>query len=374
MSLLRRLFGKAAPESVPETTSSRPPSEPTAEPLLVNAYVTVRDMPPLVFPHTLMGQRDRFDPELADHLRGFIGYILGRGDRQMTALRYHLWRHIQRVRNHLSFDVAEADLPSLARWAQQANAVFFLPDGSVRAPDMATILSADGDSDSSAELPYPADAVARRQRTREALFGIEPQPPASIPPAIGEGELVLHAPLDVLRRGLACFYVAARGQAQREGGEPIAAGQRDSNPAGAAALSPAETGFLETPDTDQDAAAAMTWRYEAANTLFWALGIDAADITDSDRLIDVDRLWSAVADHARSGDATTLQLRPAGEMLDALDRTWLEHWIVRQARQNGVSLDGLNGDIVTERHHALNWLTGFQNDPGTSWDDTDTPT
>lgn len=366
MSFLKRLLGKAEPE---HSVASAP-----AEPLLVNAYASVRDLPAMDFAHTLMGQRDLSDPELGTHLQGFIGYVLGRGDGQMTAGRYHLWRHLQRVRNHVSFEVAEGDFDGVERWASAANAVFFLPDGSVRAPDMAVLLSADGDSDPAAALPYQADAVARRQRTRATLTSVEPQPPVSMPPAIGAAELVLPPSAEVLRRALALFYVAAQGQARGVGMMPIPAGQRERNPVGFAAITPEETTFLEGGVADQATAAAMTWRYEAANTLLWALGVDAADITDSDRMIDVDLLWASVETLARDGDGTDVQLRAPGEILDALDRTWLEHWIVRQARQKDVPLKGLNGDVVMERHHALNWLTGFQNDFGTAWDDIDTPT
>ena len=78
-------------------------------------------------------------------------------------------------------------------------------------------------------------------------------------------------------------------------------------------------------------------------------------------------------DHA--GRPTRIaRLRPPGEILEALDRAWREHWVVRQARQKGVALAGLNGDVVAERHVALNWLTGFQNDRDTPWDAIDTPT
>ncbi len=366
MNFLKRLLGKTEPE--------RTPSREAAEPLLVNAYATVRDVPPLDFPHTPINQRDLSDPELAEHLQGFVGYIMDRGDGQMTAARYHLWRHVQRVRNQFSFEVDEDNLPAIEVWARAANAVFFLPDGSVRAPDMRVILSADGDGDPAVAMPYQPDAVVRRQRTRDTLAGIEPQPPISIPPAIGEAELVLRSSPEVLGRALALFYVAAQGQARGIDGAAIPAGQHKHNPVGAAALTPAEKAFLEPGARDQEAAAAMTWRYEAANTLMWALGIDAADIASSDRMIDVDLLWSSVEDLARNGETTALQLRPAGEILDALDRTWLEHWIVRQVRQTDAALTQLNGDVVMERHVALNWLASFQNDFGTSWDNTDTPT
>ena len=377
MSFLTRLFGRraAAPdgETAPARETARDSDAAPVEPLLINAYATVRDPPPLAFPHALRGRRDRADPELAPHLDGFIGYVLGRGDSQMTAARYHLWRHLQRVRNHVSLEVVTADLAAVEAWAQAANAVLFLPDGSVRAPDLAILISAAGESDPVAALPYPSDALARRARTLVRLEGMNPKPPSGMPPALGEEEVVLRAPAEVLRRALALFYVAACGQARGTGVGPIPAGQLLQNPLGFDALTPRERAQAEAATAEE--AVAMSWRYEAANTLFWALGREAAEIGDSDRLIDVDELWRDVADLARSAHAgTPLRLRTAGEILDALDRAWREHWIVRQSRQKNLLLDGLNGDVVAERHVALNWLTGFQNDFGTAWDEIDTPT
>lgn len=363
MDILKRLFGRR--EAV---------SEPAAvETLIVNAYATVRDLPPLDFPHELFGRRDLSDPELAPHLEGFIGYVMGRGDGQMTAARYHLWRHLQRVRNHASFEVVTVDLDDVEAWAHAANAVLFLPDGSVRSPDGKVVISAEGETDPAAVLPYPPDAVARRARTLDRLQGLEPKPPAGMPPAIGESELVMRHPDDVFRRALALFFVAAHGQAQTTGGESMEAGQPACNPVGLDALTPRETRQVRTVEAED--AFAMTWRYEAANTLFWALGVAPARIAESDRLVDVDALWRSVAPLARDGSASAgLRLRPAGEILDALDRAWREHWIVRQAREKDLRLDGLNGDVVAERHVALNWLTGFQNGHETAWDDIDTPT
>ena len=371
MSLLNRLLGRR------ETRAT----ETSAEPLLVNAYATVRDLPPPDFGCEVVGARDLSDPELAAHLDGFIGYVMSRGDGAMTATRYHLWRHLQRVRHHLSLVVPSGDMAPLTAWAQAANAVLFLPDGSVRAPGMAVILSADGESDPSAALPYPTDAVARRARTRERLRDVHPQPPASMPPSLGTVEVVLRPPADVLARALALFFVAAQGQAVGSGRDPIEAGQPSRNRIGHETLSPAETAFVEDAGRDDDKemaiAAAMTWRYEAANTLLWALGFDDADMARSDRMIDVDALWRSVSSFAGEGQGETrpdVRLRDAGDILDALDRTWLEHWAIRQARQADTTVPALNGDIVMERHLALNWLTGFHNDRDTAWDDIDTPT
>ena len=363
MGLLQRLLGKGDA-----------PAATTREPVLVNAYATLAALPPIALPHRLLGARDRSDPALAEHLQGFVGYVMSLGDGQMTATRYYVWRHLQRVRHHVSFEVDDADLAHIEPWAQAANALLFLPDGSIRAPDGAVVIDAAGEGDPQAALPHPADAVARRARTRVLLAAAPQQPPAGMAPALGEGELVLRGPGEVLARALGLLYVAARAHARATGLPAIPAGQEEHNPIGAVALTPQEQAFVTDEGTDADAAAALTWRYEAANTLLWALGLADASIDDSAAMADVDRLWASVAPLARRPDGQAVRLRPAGEILDALDRTWLEHWIVRQARQKEVAPGALNGDVVMERHLALNWLTNFQNDPGIAWDDTDTPT
>ena len=363
MSLLKRLLGGGnAPEAA------------APEPVLVNAYATLTDLPPLDMPHRVLGARDRSDPGLAEHLQGFVGYVMSRGDGQMTATRYYVWRHLQRVRHHVSFEIDEAELGRIEPWAKAANALLFLPDGSVRAPDGAIVIDAAGKGDPEAAIPYPDDAVARRTRTRAALGDAALQPPASMAPALGEGALVLRGPGEVLQRAPGLLYVAARAHARATGLPTIPAGQEEHNPVGAAALKPQEQAFVTGEGGDADAAAGLTWRYEAANTLLWALGIAGAEIDDSGEIADVDRLWASVAPLARGSGGQEVRLRPAGDILDALDRTWLDHWVVRQARQKEAEPGRLNGDVVVERHVALNWLTNFQNEPGVAWDDTDTPT
>lgn len=102
--------------------------------LLINAYCTHRDPPPLDFPHQFNNRRDRSDPELDEHLNGFVGYILNRGEREMTQSLYHVMRHIERVQHHLSLEVEDDDLDAFSGWAWQSNAILFLPDGTVRDP------------------------------------------------------------------------------------------------------------------------------------------------------------------------------------------------------------------------------------------------
>ena len=368
MGLLDKLLRRGAPKPEP-AVQSLPADE---EGVLVNAYATVRDLPPLGFAHALHNQRDLSDPELAAHLDGFIGYVMGRGDGQMTAARYHLWRHIQRVRHQISFSVAADAFGDIEQWARDANAVFFLPDGSVRAPDGAVLIDGAGASDPAAALPYPPDAVARRERTLAALAGLEPRPPASMPPALGEAEAVLRPAAAVLQRAMALTCVAVHAENLGAGDDDIRPRLREVNPVGMASLTPEETSFLSADAPDAQTIGKMGWRYEALNTLLWALGNPAGKLDPSDRIADAGTLARAMLDLAQA-PVTEPQLRPIREILDALDLTWRQHWIVRQARQQGTEPEGLHPGIILERHVALNWLTGFQQAPGDEWDDTDTP-
>jgi hypothetical protein len=364
MGLLDKLLGRGAPKPAP-----LPADE---EGVLVNAYATVREVPPLGFAHVWHNQRDLSDPELAEHLGGFTGYVMGRGDGQMTAARYHLWRHIQRVRHQLSFSVAADAFGEIEQWARDANAVFFLPDGSVRAPDGAVLIDGAGNSDPAAALPYPPDAVARRERTLATLAGIEPRPPASMPPALGETELVLRPAAVVLQRAMALTCVAVHAENLGAGDDDIRPRLREVNPVGMASLTPEEAAFIDADAPDAQTIGKMGWRYEALNTLLWALGNPAGKLDSSDQIADAGTLARAVLDIALAPPVDP-QLRHASEILDALDKSWRQHWIVRQAGRNGTEPVGLSGDIIMERHFALNWLTGFQQPPGTEWDDIDTP-
>lgn len=352
---------------------AKPQPQPAdAEGVLVNAYATVRDLPPLGFAHGWHNQRDLSDPELAEHLNGFTGYVMRSGSGQMTAARYHLWRHIQRVRHQLSFSVPADALGDIEQWAHDANAILFLPDGSVRAPDGAVLIDGNGESDPAAALPYPPDAVARRERTLAHLVGLTPRPPASMPPALGEAEVVLRPAAEVLRRAMALTCVAVHAENLGAGDDDIRPRLREVNPVGMASLTPEEAAFIAADAPDGQTIGKMGWRYEALNTLLWALGNPAGSLDSSDEIADAGTLARAVLDIAQA-PSTDPQLRPIPEILDALDRTWRQHWIVREANKSGATPAGLSGDIIMERHVALNWLTGFQNPPGTEWDEIDTP-
>jgi hypothetical protein len=72
---------------------------------LVNAYVTHHDPPALVFPHVLLERRECSDPEIVKHLRDVATVVSDAVQRPMTAARYAVLRHLQRVRHHFALVV-----------------------------------------------------------------------------------------------------------------------------------------------------------------------------------------------------------------------------------------------------------------------------
>lgn len=166
-----------------------------------DVYATVREPSRPAFPHVLRGHRDLTDPELTPHLEGFMGFVMANGERPMTAMRYHVLRHLQRLQHHFALDVEQADVPAFRRWALEINGIVFTTDSEVRAPDGRVFVSAKtGEPEPGAEVPYPDDARRRKASTVALLAMRGWRVPESLPPSISEHEVELREPAEVLRR------------------------------------------------------------------------------------------------------------------------------------------------------------------------------
>lgn len=343
-----------------------PAAEPVGATILFNAYCTRLSIAQPAFAHTLHARRDLSDPELLEHLNGFCGYVLGRGDGAMSRDKYHVILHLQRVQQHLSISVGESDVGALQAWAAQANAILFAPDGHVTDPQGRILVNAvDGKADADACVPYPEKAVARKTLTEGRLAAREIEVPATLPPLVCEDELTLRTRDEVVERARALLLVALRADSVASG-EPIAVEALLSKmPLADDALSPNEQAFLEQEAPSQQDCAQFLWRYESLYLLEWALCL-------------VDELPYPGAPVDAAATVATLiemrgpRLRTAAEILDALDLHYRLHWHVRQSRLKKLGeAAGVDADVVMERHHTLNWLVRFQH---AGWDQVDTPT
>lgn len=340
--------------------------------ILINAYCTHCNPPPLDFAHTLMGRRDRTDPELPQHLHGFIGYVLNKGGSEMTAMLYHVMRHIQRVQHHLSLEIDEGVINSFAQWAWEANAICFLPDGTVRDPFGQVLVYPTGaDPDDEAQIPYPRQAHERKARSDSQLEGLGILVPNHLPPVISEPELDLRPASEIARRAIALFVVALRAESLAQKDPTPITDLRARLPLAFESLSPKENEFLNTESPEQQDVVNFGWRYEALYTLLWALGI--ADVLPlPTEVCDVPWMASTILGRDRNRFVKNAHLRPPGELLDALDLHYRFHWVARQAQiDNGETPGNLDAGVISERHYALNWLTRFED---AEWDSVDTPT
>jgi hypothetical protein len=340
-------------------------------PVLINAYCTHRHPPVPQFPHELIERRGRTGAEMPDHLQDFTGYVLSRGNQQMTLVKYSLMRHIQRVHHQFSMNVETGDLEAFGRWAQSANAIAYFPDGSIRDCKGLVLLDEEGQTAEGAAVPYLQDARDRKNRSIRRLGELGIIVPENLPPVASEAEVELRPAREVALRAMALFLAAVRAEVIVSGRGPTIEELKDRFPLAATGLSAAEAEFLAAKEPDEKQIPLFSWRYESLFALQWALRM-AQEMPAATKTCDVPALARRMirADSERfDKDAA---LRPAGEILDALDLHFRLHWAVRQARQDRKPIPGgLDGGVVYERHYALNWLIRFGD---AEWDDVDTPT
>ncbi len=342
--------------------------------LLINAYSTLIDTTPIAFPHQLNTSRDLTDPELSEHLNGFVGYVVSRGNKEMTQMNYHTIRHIQRVRHHVSLSIDEKDLDALTQWAIESNSILFLPDGTIRDPFGLVLVQPDGgEQDAEAQLPYPADAIERMIRTNETIEKKGLPISKSLPPVIGEREATPRNAQEVALRSLALFIVSVRAESIASNEEVVVEDIKAKRPVPPEAYTPDEIAFLDANRPEEQQVINFVWRYEALNLLLWALQINET-LPFPVEICDVPKIAQAMLSLDENTFVKQASLRSPTELLDTLDQHYRLHWAAIEARVNKQKpLSSVDEGVIRERHHALNWLLQFQN-TNVNWDDVDTPT
>lgn len=338
----------------------------TADMVLINVYSTLLELPRPEFAHVLHARRDLSDPELLPHLDGFCGYVMARGVNEMSRNKYHVILHLQRVQQHVSMSVAEAEMPALYAWARRANAVLFIPDGHVLDPDgLVLVHAADGGIAPGASQPYPEQALARKARTDGKLAALGIDVPASLPPLVCEKELVLRSDEAIAGRAHALLLCALRAESCLSE-RPMSVEELLSKiPDAEGQLTPAEQAYLDLEAPTQHQSVQLMWRYEAVYLLAWALGL-VKDLPYPAQACDAGECVRLLPEFQKG------KARPSGDILDALDLHYRLHWAIRQRRlKEQPEAEGLDAGVVSERHHTLNWLVNFQH---AAWDDVDTPT
>ncbi|GKX56886.1 hypothetical protein SOASR030_29980 [Leminorella grimontii] len=337
--------------------------------LLLNVYSTLHTPSAPAFPHRLNHRRDRSDPELKPHLNGFQGYVYEKSGSQMTAHLYHLLQHIGRVQTQFSLEIEEENTDAFFDWMRQVNGICFCNDGSVISPE-GELLATPGEGDITGSVPYPADALARKASNDAYCQKLGVRVANSLPPVMGEGEAVLRSAKEVAERCVALLSVAARALSLSQDEGDNIENIYSRLPLAASLLSPEEACFMAEPSPQEQDVINAVWRYEALALLLWSLGkIDKLSLPTE--ICDVDGVTDLILAEDTQSFIDAARLRPADEILDALDLCYRLHWAIREAGQRGEDIPAnLSGSVISERHHALNWLVRFED---AEWDEVDTP-
>lgn len=115
-----------------------------------------------------------------------------------------------------------------------------------------------------------------------------------------------------------------------------------------------------------------SWAIEAAVPLLWHIG-HVSELSRPDGVADVGRIVDDIEEMGPTDFYAEATARTAWAVLDEADLIYRYHWAVRDAELNGRDPPGgLDGGVVMERHHALNWLIGYAD--RADWDHVTTDT
>jgi hypothetical protein len=312
-----------------------------------------------------LNHRENADGQLGLHLRGFCEYVWDVVGRQMDARVWALQQKVLKTRHLLGivgmpgFDDRAVGL--IHHFAAANNGLIF-KDGSVFDSRGRLYLGKDGGRDDEAALPDLPSALARKGRTEEELRRRNVPVNEGLPATNADEEAVLRPAAEVARRAVALWAVAARGEGlerQKAVGFLEQAGLWQE-------ATPREQAFLKDPQPGRQDTIQFAWRYECLWVLLWALG-HVEDLGFPGGVCDVPRAVRLVLETPIAELVGKASLRPADEVLDALDLTYRCHWAVQDARLKGQPPPcGVDAGVVQERHYALNWLTCYRSQ---DWDE-----
>jgi len=141
-------------------------------------------------------------------------------------------------------------------------------------------------------------------------------------------------------------------------------------------LSPREAAFLANDAPPEPDVIQFSWRLEALVFLAWCAGLVEqlpvlpSGASSADALLP---LFPDAVDQEPERLRAAIRLRGKAEILDWSDRLYRIHWAVRDAKLNKhAPPPGIDAGVVMEWHHAVNWMTCY--DDGADWDDVTTDT
>jgi len=138
-------------------------------------------------------------------------------------------------------------------------------------------------------------------------------------------------------------------------------------------LTPNELAFLSAPRPTRKQIINASWQSESLLVLLWALR-KVETLPAPNEQVDTRKLrellppFSAVTAQEFVHSASR---RDDLELLECADELLQQHWEARDAKIHNKPARHLDIEIIQERHHAINWVTGYD---GAPWDEVTTDT
>ena len=181
-----------------------------------------------------------------------------------------------------------------------------------------------------------------------------------------EDKVAIRTQDEVVNRALALCYIGLKS----EGLEQKHLDKFDKDFGISSKLSPVEKAFATAQQPTEQQKIDASWRYESLHVMLWALGfIDS--LTYPNQMCNVAddvKIISSLKEQFKQ----KAKLRTKKEILDQADLILRLNWACVSASENDqVAPGGLDRGVVFERHHSLNWLISYLNQP---WDEVTTDT
>jgi hypothetical protein len=211
------------------------------------------------------------------------------------------------------------------------------------------------------------EAIDRRLRSEKILRAEGVPFLAALPVIETTAEALKRPKEEVALRALCPLFVAAKGEGLGEELVEQLLESYELRPH----LTPKELAFVLDKSPSQHDRIQFTWKHEAAWTLLWALGF-VAQLGKPAQICDVEFAAGTMAERTTSQFIEDSELRPIADILDQADLIYRYHWAVRNARIRRQEVPaGLDPGVTQERHYALNWLIGYNEQ---AWDNVTTGT
>jgi len=205
----------------------------------------------------------------------------------------------------------------------------------------------------------PSEAAARKQRSLEQLKAEDVPLATDLPPFPDSSRVKLRSREEIAQRAIGVCLAALKAErADQTMIEGLVKRYKAKK-----FLTPEEAEFIDANAPTNEDRDKYLWRYEDLWVLMWALGY-VDELGRPDHTCDIHKTVAPLSSRTTEEFIKDAKLRSLAEILDAADLSYRYHGAVFDAlMRNKKAPAGLNRGVVAQRHHALNWLVSYLNQP-----------